>query len=222
MMTLWVAVKPTVSKFMFCDPLCHDTVPVQELVNRTSNIGVGTLLRGLPFTMYDSDLLDRETFNNREPIVAEMFPVKRRTGSNLAESFFQTQPARMSDQLMPFMGGIRQMSRENNGITETIFGGGSGQQTAREAEIKKQQSLMQLRITYNNTRWGIAAAAENATRQYARYAPGQMKADPGEGVFGKPPARWWKSPISWMVSSTLSQTRRCRARSKMSASNSAR
>lgn len=181
----WVAVKPTVSKFISCDPLCHDTVPIQELVNRTGNIGVATLLRALPVTFIDSDMIDRQALLDREPISAEFLPVKRRTGQAMSDSIGQLPMARFSDQMMPFMGGIREMSRENNGITPPIFGGGQGVQTAREADIKKQQSLMQLRITYNNTRYGWAEARENAVRQYARYAPGQMKAEPGDGVFGK-------------------------------------
>lgn len=186
---VWVAVKPTVSKFIFCDPLCHDTIPIQELVNRLGNIGVMTLLRGLPFSLVDSELLDRQTMKDRDPIVAEMLPVKRRTGMSMKDSIAEVPAARMSDQQAPFMGGIREMSRENNGITPPIFGGGVNSQTAHEAEIKKQQALMQLRITYNNTRWGHAKARENAVRQYARYAPGQMKGAPGKGILGPVPGK---------------------------------
>ena len=181
---VWAECKPTVSKYLFCDPLCHDTIPIQELINRTGNIGVATLLRGLPALLVESELFDRETYRTREAISGELFPVKRRTGQRLEDSIAQVPQARFSDQQMPFMAGIRQMSRENNGISEQLAGGGPAGMTAHEAEIRKQQSLMQLRLSYNNTRFAWAKARENAVRQYARYAPGQMKADPQQGILG--------------------------------------
>ncbi|HYV62619.1 MAG TPA: hypothetical protein VE958_08085 [Bryobacteraceae bacterium] len=181
--------KPTVSDYLFCDPLCHDTIPVQELLNRTGNIGVATLLRGVPVTAVESDMFDREALQKREPHSAEFLPVKRRTGQRLEDSFAQLPQARFSDQQMPFMQGMREMSRENNGITLELAGAGPSVSTAHEAEIRKQAAAMQLRLTYNNTRWAVAKAREKAVRQYARYAPGQMKSEPGKGVLGPTPGK---------------------------------
>ena len=185
----WTAVKPTVSKYMYCDPLCHDTIPIQDLTNRTGNIAVQTLLRALPLTFVDSDLIDREYWKNNEPLEAEVLPVKNQGGRPMADRMGQLPMARFSDQMAPWMASVSQMRRENNGISLELFGGGGGSQTAHEAEIKKQQALMQLRITYNNTREGHAEFTEKGVRMYARYAPGQLQGDPEEGILGPVPGK---------------------------------
>lgn len=181
---VWVACKPSVSKYLYCDPLCHDSIPFQELTNRLGNIGVQTLLRAIPVTLMDSDLLDREALKNREQIVAEVLPIKRRTGQAISDSMGQLPQAKFSDQQMPFMAGMQELRQDINGIRPELSGGGAVLPTAHQTETRKQQALMQLRITYNNTRWAMAKARENAVRQYARYAPGQMKAEPTPGVLG--------------------------------------
>lgn len=172
---VWAVFKTASDEKILTDPACADIIPVQNILNHFYNMGTETILRGIPKTIVDSQLLDRKSLEESEPNVAEIIFTKS-GGGDISKMMAQLPVARMSDQMMPFADSIRALSRELDGVTEALSGGGGvDNETWRAAEMRKNQALMQLGPDYDEIQRGWEKTYENGTRQLARYGSGTIK-----------------------------------------------
>lgn len=172
---VWSMCKPETSEYIFADSIGQDMLQTQDLKNDMLNIGAETLERGLPMTFVHPDTVDVESWNRKSAMPCEIMPAVPALGNTLGDNFFQTEPARFSDQMMPWVQANVEESRENIGVVPAIFGGDEGSQTAREAEIKKNAALQQLGVPWLMMRKFHAQARTNGVKQLARYGAGMMR-----------------------------------------------
>jgi hypothetical protein len=169
---VWSCCKPETSEYLFADPIGQDLVPIQDLVNDVGiNIPAETIERGLPITFADSRVIDVEQWNSKQSMPAEVMPVMPATGEDVASSFWQTQPARFSDQAIPWLQGVLTEAIKGVGVVPEIFGA-SIAPTARQAEINKNAALMQLGTTWLYVRKFWEKTYENGVKMMARFGSG--------------------------------------------------
>lgn len=167
---VWAMCKPGVSEYMFADPVCADYMGIQDLVNDMYNLTIETMERSIPYSIVDPQLLDLQALSNRQGYPAEMIPAKPGVGARLSDGIFKAPVAEVDPQVIQFMNSTHETGRELVGILPAIFGGGSGDQTAREAEIRRNQALQQLNTCWNEMRDFWSAVFTNGVRQLAKYS----------------------------------------------------
>lgn len=173
---VWAYCKPETSEYLFADPLGQDMVQIQDLKNDMLNIAAETLERGLSITFVHPDTVDTEQWTQNQALPAEVIPAVPAVGSSLGDNFFQTEPAKFSEQMMPWMASVVEEAREVIGTTPSVYGGDDDQsQTAREAEIKKNAALQQLGVPWLMMRRFHAKLHTNGVKQLARWGAGQMR-----------------------------------------------
>lgn len=178
---VWSVFKTASDEKILADPACADIISIQNILNHFYNMGTETILRGIPKTIVDPQLLDRKSLEENDPNIAEVIFAKT-GGGDLSKQMAQLPTAKMSDQMMPFANSIRDMSRELDGVMQSIFGGGGvSDETWRAAEMRKNQALMQLGPDYDEVQRGWERTYENGARQLARYGSGTIKVQSSEG-----------------------------------------
>lgn len=167
---VWAMVKPSVSEYIFADPVCKDYMGIQDLVNDLYNITVETMERAIPFLIVDPTLIDVDILSKRSGYPGEFVPARPGVGARLADGMQRAPTASVDPGLINWGDAVQEKGRELIGITPPMFGGGEPSPTAREAEIRKDQALQQLSTVWNEMRSGWAQAFKNGARQLAKYS----------------------------------------------------
>jgi hypothetical protein len=171
---VWSAVQPSPAPNLNADPVCTDLISAQQLENHVLNIGAETIERGNALTFADPRVINFQQWNAQSSKPNSVIPTLAAVGQTLADSFWQTQPSRFSDQMMPWISGVVDNAVEDVGTPPAIFGS-SNAGTAREAEINKNAAMMQLGLVWTYFRKGWAQAKTNGIMQMAKYGTGTMR-----------------------------------------------
>lgn len=210
---VWAAAQPSAAANLNSDPVMQDLVSAQLLTNHTLNIAQQTIEQGNPLTFADPRVINFEHWKNQSSKPNSVIPTLPAVGSSLAESFYQTQPSRFSDQMEPWIQSVEAGAVQDVGTTPQIFGGGNAS-TAREAEINKNAAMAQLGIHWMYMRKAWERAKRNGVMQLLKYGPsviqeGKNIANLAEVAEGKwhfeadeaYPANWGQQRDFWMFMS---------------------
>jgi hypothetical protein len=170
---VWTAIKPRPSEYLYADPLGDDFIQVQDVINDMFNIMVETAERSNPITLIDPMILDADALRRQRSSPGEFLPVRPGQGKSMKDSMYTPPTAKMEPGVTQVGGMALEAGRQNSGVLPALFGGSDGkEQTAREAQMKRDQALMQFSTTWNYIRTGITHAMENAAIQAARFSNG--------------------------------------------------
>lgn len=167
----WCVCKSDASETIHSDAIFEDYIQAQDQVNDIFNLLIETVMRGLPITLFDPEVLDPDYIRNRGQDVNELIPAKPGTGSSFSNSFYKLDISRFEPELLGFMDRVIERYREIIGILPALFGGGGPEPTARAAEIKRNQALQQLNSVWNECRTFWERVYRNGALQQARYSP---------------------------------------------------
>lgn len=176
---VWAACKPQAAEYLYSQPLFNPYIQIQDAVNDFWNFLQELFQRAIPIIMYDPMVLDRKVIDEHNKYPGEFVPMKSTYGADVSKSFYRPPVASPDPAMSSFIESAISKAREIVGVQPTIFGGGSPNMTARQAEIEKNQALMQLNIPWNEEREAWEKAHENATIQYARYSGGRLYSSKG-------------------------------------------
>lgn len=157
------------------DAIATDAVPLQRSIDDLYNMAQETVLRSIPQTLVDSQLIDREAMRSKEPIPGEIILTMMPVDGDLSKKIAQIPPTRVSDQLAPLMNQARAFMQDITGVRPELSGGGAPTQTYREAKQRKDQALMQLSPQAQAIQYGWMAAATNGATQRKKFGTGSIK-----------------------------------------------
>ncbi len=170
---VWTAIKPRASEYLFADPLGDDFIGPQDVINDMFNIMVETAERSNPITLIDPMIIDIEAVRRQRSTPGEFLPVRPGYGKSMRESMHTPPTAKMEPGVTQVGGMALESGQQITGVVPALFGASDGkEQTAREAQMKRDQALMQFSTTWNYMRGGITRAMENAGIQAARFSNG--------------------------------------------------
>lgn len=172
---VWVVCKTGTDDKILGDPICHDLIPINEIINNFFNLAIETMLRGIPKTVVDPRLVDRTAIMSNSANVAEIIFAKAGLGQDLSKMITQLPTARFSDQMMPLATLFRQYSREIDGVMEVAFGGGDAAPTWRQDQQRKNQALAQFYVAYDEMRAFWEEAHRLALNLLAKYGVGEIE-----------------------------------------------
>jgi len=165
------------------DPICHDLIPINEIINNFFNLMIETVLRGIPKTVVDPRLVDRQAIMSNSANPAEvLFAKSGLGGSDLSKMFAVLPTAKFGPEMMELATQFRQYSRELDGVLEAVFGGGEPSPTWRQDQQKKNQALAQFYNSYDEMCAYWKGLHEIALRLLAKYGTGNVSV-PSDDTF---------------------------------------
>lgn len=180
----WSYCKPDVSEYIFADPVCADFIGLQDLINDMHNIQKETWERAIPWFLFDPMVLDPVQMRKHALLPGEGVPAKAGVGAQLSNSIWKAPVATVDAQMPVWTAGLHETGREITGVLPAIFGASSGpEKTAREAELNRNQALMQLGLIWSEMRTFWARVMENGIRLKSKYGAafgGDEEGDPEE------------------------------------------
>ena len=180
-----VSCKTATDENIISDPLCEDSIAIQRACNDVIGLAVEIVLRGIPKTMVEAGLLDREALKRNEAVVGELIEVLRHpTGRKLEDALAKLPLAEFSPQLPNLLTLLRAWGQDINGIRPEIYGGGPPTNTFREAKQRKDQAMMQLQPSFDEMQRFWERVTENGARQLARFGTGIIKQKSEGSEFG--------------------------------------
>lgn len=157
-------------------PIASDTLPINRAIDDLFGMAIETVLREIPQTIVDNQLIDREAMNTKEAVPGEMILTAMPVDGDLNKRMVQIPPARLSDQVRPLLEFSRGLMQDISGIRPEIAGGGAPTQTFREAKQRKDQALAQLAPQAQAMLDAAAEAATLMVKLRAKYGAGTVKA----------------------------------------------
>lgn len=145
---VWSFGKPGVTDYIWCPPLAREFLPFQDCVNVVHNLFIEIIERSIGFTIFDPDMFSAEALANRPGMPNELLPAVPGVGGRLADAFYSVRGSEIEPQVQNWVLGQINMGREITGMQAPIFGGDAGNQTATEAEMRRNQALQQLGLIW--------------------------------------------------------------------------
>lgn len=169
----WYGIKTGLGESLDALPICQDSMPIQEALNRMFGLMLETALRAIPRTIMDQSLIDIESLSKREALPDEIIPTKMpNAGANISNGIAKIPVAEFSDQLLPLSSTLRELNQWITGIRPELAGGGPTANTFREARQRRDQAMMQLAPYAEEMARGFAQAFFMASNLRARYGFG--------------------------------------------------
>jgi hypothetical protein len=165
----WAACKPETSASIYCRPICSDILQIQDIINDIHNIMVETAMRSAPYLFVDPQLIDLTAFTSKSGRPMEIIPAKMGAGQSIKNAIERGPTSTVEPQIIQWVDSLVSFAQMNTGILPPIWGGDEGRQTAHEAEMKRNQALMQLSTTWDGMRRFWADVNMNAVKQLARF-----------------------------------------------------
>ncbi len=176
---VWSVCKTGKGDRILSEPWGNNLVPIQDDLNDFFNMAKEIILRSIPKTFVDASLIDQKTIEDNDPEIAEVIRVKMQAGMPMAQRMAEMPLSRMPDQLIPFAGFMRNVSREVGQVNEALSGGGAPAPTYRGEKMRRDQSMMAFAPFFDETQAFWESAYTNGIRQLAKYGSGSIKV-PGE------------------------------------------
>jgi hypothetical protein len=178
----WTHCKPDVSEYIYADPICADLIGIQDITNDMHNIAVETAERSIPWFLFDPQVLDPAQMRKHALLPGEGVPAKAGVGQQLQNSIWKAPVSELNTEVGRWTDALWETGREISGALPSVFGGAGGpQKTAHQAELDRNQALMQWSLVWSEMRSFWAKSIENGIRLFAKYGAAHGAADEGEG-----------------------------------------
>ncbi len=179
----WTHCKPDISEYIYADPVCTDLIGLQDITNDMHNLSVEIAERSIPWSLYDPQVLDTNVMRTQAQKPCEMVPAKPGFGQQLANSIWRAPTSEMKPEIGNWTEQLWSNGREISGALPSVFGGAGGPaKTAHQAELDRNQALMQWSLVWSEMRSFWARTHENGIRLSAKYGAAHGGADEGEGA----------------------------------------
>lgn len=146
----WTLSVNPLSDTIHAEPLGSSLMPLQELVNELVNLTVENIEHSIPETFVDSDALDWDAYGKSEARPGMMYPVSKKPGEALGNSFYEITGGNLSKEVELFGDRLEKFSQFVVGSLPSVFGGAieGGSNTAKEYEMSRTQALQRLATTW--------------------------------------------------------------------------
>lgn len=149
----WVAAKPNPQDRDLAQPsLASEIIGQQIIYNDGYNMAIRHLFSGIPRTIVDPALFSP---NEIQRMAGSPFSIIRANKSmDMSRAMVNTPTATFPKDVIPFVNGVREHSREVSGLTPPVFGGGVPAPTFREASMRRDAAMAQIGLVFRAiVRW---------------------------------------------------------------------
>lgn len=141
----WTIQQDPMSDYLHKRPLGSQLVNVQEITSDIISLALQTIEHGISQTFADPAVLDFEAYRQTEVLPGGVYPTISRSGKTVADGFFETRTATLSQEVLPFFEQIQSLGQTAVGALPSLFGGQlEGSKTASEYSMSRSQALQRL------------------------------------------------------------------------------
>jgi predicted RNA-binding Zn-ribbon protein involved in translation (DUF1610 family) len=146
----WSISKNPMGSFIYARPLGENLATVQDIRAQLVEIEIQTAEYGIPETFVDSQVLDFQTYGQGQAKPGMVTPVKPRAGKSIADAFYTTKTAILSQEISPLKQSMDQDAQLVSSAFPSIYGGlqTGGSNTATEYTQSKAMALQRLGTTW--------------------------------------------------------------------------
>ena len=147
-----------------CPALGEFLIPLQKRVNNLSNLIQETYEREAPAKFVDSKAVDTDAMADQPASPGQWVPVKRPTGTSLADMFYKEAPSTISADMIGILNSLKSSDAQMvTNVQPSIFGGSMvNSKTAAVYAQARDQALGSLGITYGPLKAFLARIVELA------------------------------------------------------------
>lgn len=147
----WTIGQAGLSTYIHSDPIGQSLIPIQEIRNVTVNLTLETIEQAIPSGFADTDTLNFDVYNAHEARPGMIYPVKKKPGEALNNSFYTQDRATLSKEVPMFVDQLDKDGQFVVGSFPSIYGGpGEGNsRTAAEYNMSRQMALQRLSIIWS-------------------------------------------------------------------------
>lgn len=178
----WKVCPSGVDSYINAPGLCDSMMSFQDYWNDFWNMAAETLMRGMPKTIVDSQLIDTEWLKTSDGQIGEML-LSRMSGIDMSKASVTIPTARFPAELPAVSAAMRQGMRDTNGIQPAMYGANEGSQTWREANQKKNQAMAQFQPNFEKIQAFGCGITEMGVKLAAKHGFGKVLVSP-EGYTG--------------------------------------
>jgi hypothetical protein len=135
--------------------LCGDAIgtaviPIQDMKNDATNLTKETMEHGIAETFADSQVINFQTYGDKEIRPGMMYPAQRPANGSMGDSFYQTRTASLQPEVIEFNNRQDKDGQFISGALPSIFGGTlqGGGGTAYEYSQSRAQALQRLQTVW--------------------------------------------------------------------------
>jgi hypothetical protein len=147
----WTFTRSPISRFIHADPVGKPIVPIQESTNELYDLTSQTIEHGVPATYVDSTALDFDKYQDSRVAPGMIYPVRKRPGQSIADSFYQLKTATLSKEIDIFRQRLDSDSQFLIGVYPSVYGGSmpDASDTLGEYQISGNKALQRLQLHWN-------------------------------------------------------------------------
>jgi hypothetical protein len=141
----WTIMQDPMADFLHKRPMGSLLVNMQEITSDIIALALQTIEHGISQTFADPGVLDFESYRTTEVLPGGVYPATAKTGKTVADGFFETRTATLSQEVLPFFQQIQSLGQMAVGALPSLFGGQlEGSKTASEYSMSRAQALQRL------------------------------------------------------------------------------
>lgn len=146
----WTLTHHPLADSLHAEPMGAGEMHIQELTNELVNLTVENIEHSIPEVFADSDTLDFDQYNKSEARPGMVYPVTKKPGESIGNSFHEVKGGTLSREVELFADRLEKFAQFVVGSLPSVFGGQieGGSNTAREYEISRAQALQRLATTW--------------------------------------------------------------------------
>lgn len=175
----WTACEPEPNDTLNVRGFLSDIPALADAHNDSLSFLIQSLQYSTPINLIDGSIMDPKAFEAAGKQHGDFIVAKGRGGRSMRDAVQSLRPSEFRADSANVRHVVDREIQELSGLTESIFGGGDFAPTAYEAEMRKNQALAVLGLTWQMVRRFHAAKRRVEVREVARHSPGRI--DTGRG-----------------------------------------
>lgn len=167
----WTLSVHPLSDTIHAKPIGAPMMPVQEMTNELGNLTLENIEHSIPEVYIDSDILDWDAYQKSEARPGMNYPVTKKPGESLGNSFHEIKGGTLSREVESFADRLEKFAQFVVGSLPSVFGGqlDGGSNTAKEYEMSRTQALQRLSITWKLVTVFWTQVIGKSVNSYANY-----------------------------------------------------
>lgn len=166
----WTVTHHPLSDEIHAEPIGAPMMPVQEITNELVNLELESIEHNIAEVFADTDTLDFNAYEKSEARPGQVFPVQKRPGEPIGNSFYSISSGTLGKEVEVFAARLEKFAQFVVGSLPSVFGGQieGGSNTAKEYEMSRTQALQRLSTTWKLVTMWWGQVIGKATNSYAK------------------------------------------------------
>lgn len=170
----WAACEPEPDETLNVRGYLSDIPPLADAINDSLSYLILSLAHSTPINLVDGTVIDPNALERRGGRHGDFIVTRGKNGRSMRDAVHSIRPSEFRADSANVRHVLDSEIQEVSGLMDTIYGGGTASPTAYEAEMRKNQALAILGLTWQMCRRFHAQRSRQAVMEVAKHSAGRM------------------------------------------------